>query len=295
MAAGQVQGFSEHFYTSEDGLRLYARVYGAKDAPLTVVCLPGLTRNSRDFHQIATLLAEDPALPARVATLDYRGRGRSEWAEDKASYNLVTEARDVIAACAALGIAKAVFIGTSRGGLTLHVLAGLKPELIRAVVFNDIGPVLGIEGLKHIQAYLGEERPGLRDWAAAADQVRRTHGAAFPALGEEDWMDMTRAIHREADGEIVADFDPAIAAQIAALDLGQPVADLWEQFDQLAGVPMMVIRGEYSQLLTKETVDAMAARHPGLVTVTAEGQGHAPLPHLGRLPRDIRRFLDTLA
>lgn len=256
-----------------------------------MLCLPGLTRNSRDFHQFALHLAQIATPRRRVICLDYRGRGRSAHDPDAAHYNIGTEAGDVIAACAHFGLERAQFVGTSRGGLTMHVLAQVRPGLIAAAVLNDVGPVLGVEGLRHIQAYLANGRHA-RDWPEAIDMLKQIHGAAFPALAEEDWQDLAHAIHVERDdGAVFADYDPALTQPMAAMDLAQPIPDLWPQFEALADVPLMVVRGEHSKLLTTETVAAMASRHPGLRILTATGQGHAPLLHLGRIGADIAAFL----
>ncbi|MFA7414849.1 MAG: alpha/beta hydrolase [Rhizobium sp.] len=290
MTADYDSGFSEHFYDAPDGLRLYARIYGEQVGGMPVVCLPGLTRNSRDFHQLALQLSTSPERPFKVVSLDYRGRGRSDWDADKSHYNLVVEANDVIAACAALAIDRAAFIGTSRGGLTLHVLSGLKPELLAAVILNDIGPVIETEGLRQIQAYLGRERHP-RDFDDAAVVLRQTHGASFAALEDQDWRDMAHAIYRERGGKILADFDPAIAEQIRAVDLSVPAPDLWEQFDGFSAITLMTIRGENSALLSEGTLTAMGKRHPGMHALTAPGQGHAPVLHLGKIPAAIHAFL----
>lgn len=291
MTADYDSSFSEEFYSTPDGLRLYARVYGEQIGGMPVVCLPGLTRNSRDFHQLALQLSTDPERPFKVASLDYRGRGRSDWDADKSHYNLVTEANDVIAACAFLGIDRAAFIGTSRGGLTLHVLSGLKPELVAAVILNDIGPVIETEGLRQIQAYLGRERHP-RDFDDAAAMLKQTHGASFTALEDQDWRDMAQAIYRERDGKILADFDPAIAEQIRAVDLSVPAPDLWEQFDGFSAIALMTIRGENSALLSEGTLNEMGKRHPGMHALTAPGQGHAPILHSGKITAAIHAFLN---
>ncbi|MDI7861149.1 alpha/beta hydrolase [Rhizobiaceae bacterium n13] len=290
-------GFAARTYTSADGLRLFARDYGAADPRtrqrLPVICLPGLTRNSRDFHQLALLLSTDANAPRRVIALDYRGRGLSQWDNSKATYNLVAEAEDVLTAMTAFEIEKAAFIGTSRGGLTLHLLAAMRPDLLSGVILNDIGPVIENAGLALIQSYLTSDRKPM-DWDDAVLLLRKIHGAAFPALAEHDWQDMARAIYVESDGNIVADFDPAIAEQLAGADLSQPVPDLWPQFERLAGTPLMAIRGENSTLLSPETVVEMRDRHPGMITLTAKGQGHAPLLHLADIPGAVKNFLSDV-
>ncbi|TCR93094.1 alpha/beta hydrolase [Rhizobium sp. BK376] len=294
MTSDYETGFLARIFTASDGLKLYARDYG-HDNPLTadrapVLCLPGLTRNSRDFHQLALILSRDTIAPRRVITVDARGRGLSTWDDDKSHYNLNVEADDVLSACAVFDIAQAAFIGTSRGGLVLHIIAGTRPDILKAVVLNDIGPVLETEGLHDIRTYLNRERKPA-DWDDAAEILKENHGASFPALIADDWQDMAYAIYAEIEGKVTADFDPAIATQMLALDLDAPLPDLWQQFDGFNSIPMMVIRGENSKLLSAATVTEMEKRHPGMIAVEAMGQGHAPLLHLDNIPHAIQSFL----
>ncbi|MBB5571967.1 MULTISPECIES: alpha/beta fold hydrolase [Rhizobium] len=289
-------GFVSRTISAPDGLRLYARDYGGDSSSSSlppIVCLPGLTRNSRDFHDLALLLSRDPVAPRRVITLDFRGRGLSAWDDDKSHYNLAVEAQDVLATCVALDIPKAVFIGTSRGGLVLHLLAASHPDILKAVILNDIGPVLEKEGLGNIRDYLNRDRKPT-DWNEAVAILKENHGCAFTALTEDDWHDMARAIYTVSDGKVLADFDPAIAAQMKSLDLEAPLPDLWPQFEAFQTIPLMVIRGENSKLLAAATVQEMARRHPGLATRIAVGQGHAPILHLADIPAAIRHFLATI-
>ncbi|WFU48495.1 alpha/beta fold hydrolase [Sinorhizobium terangae] len=283
--------FREHRFRLQDGLQLYARSYG--DVPrgrIPVICLPGLTRNSRDFQELACFLASPAGGEHFILSLDSRGRGCSQRDDDKSRYTVATETSDLIAACAHFGIEKAIFIGTSRGGLILHHLAGLAPALIAGVVLNDIGPVIEIEGLLRIRDYLNAAT-GPASWTAAPRYLQSVHGDDFPILREHDWQEMAKAIYRDEGGIPVADFDPAIAAQLRMLTADTSLPDLWPQFDVFAGLPMMVIRGERSRLLSKATVEEMKRRHPSLMSVTAVGQGHAPLLHLDGPRQAIAAFL----
>lgn len=294
MPDNYASGFQERFYTSPDGLKLYARDYWpgetATAGRLPVICLPGLTRNTRDFHPLALLLSQDITAPRRVIALDLRGRGNSAWDENKANYNLAIEAGDVVAACAALGIERAVFVGTSRGGLILHLIAVMRPDLLEAVILNDIGPAVEAKGLALIRDYLNSgRRPA--DWREAVEILKENHGAAFTALAEQDWREMALALYRDVGGRPIADFDPAIAEALKSIDFSQPLLDLWEQFEKLSHLPLMLIRGENTSLLSQETANEMARRHPKLILHAAEGHGHAPLLHLGNIPAAIRAFL----
>lgn len=288
--------FTSRFFPAPDGLRLHARNYAPAaggQGRLPVVCLPGLSRNGRDFHAFALLLSRDATAPRRVVALDYRGRGLSAHDENPANYNVATECGDVIAACAALGIARALFVGTSRGGLILHVLAAAQPDLIAGAVLNDIGPAIEAEGLKDIRDYLAR-RSEPATFEAAADTLQAIHGPTFPALTRADWLDMADAIYREKDGRILADHDPKLADQLQAIDFSKPLPTLWPQFALLAQKPVLAIRGEHSRLFSKETLARMAAHAPNVETVTAEGQGHAPLLHHPAVSSRVRTFLGRL-
>jgi pimeloyl-ACP methyl ester carboxylesterase len=263
---------------TDDGLTLYGRDYGhERSGQPPVICLPGLSRNSRDFHAFATRLSRTGH---RVVTLDYRGRGLSEWDANTQNYNIVREAQDVVQALDWLAIDKASFVGTSRGGLILHMLGGMIAARINAIVFNDIGPVIEIEGLRRIRDYLST-RSHVSNFADAADHLKAVHGEEFPALDEADWRDMADAIYREIDGALRPDFDPALVEPLEAMDFSKPLPDLWKQFELLAAIPLLIVRGENSRLLSAATVAEMLARHPIARMLTARGQGHAPLLHVG--------------
>lgn len=290
---GHADGFRDFFYAAADGLRLHARLYGEDaSAGLPVICLPGLTRNARDFHELALYLSAGTPKPRRVVAFDYRGRGGSDWDPDAGNYNVGVETNDILAGLDALGIGEAAFIGTSRGGLIIHVLGALRPQLLKAVVLNDIGPEIEAEGLAHIRTYLQRSRLP-NSLGEAAEAQRAVHGEDFQALGPADWLRMAHAIYRERDGAWAPDFDPKLAASFDGLDLSKPLPALWPQFDALAAVPMLAIRGANSRLLSAETLEEMRRRHPGLETITVAGQGHAPFLETGALPRVIATFLDS--
>lgn len=285
-------GFSDAFYSSSDGLQLHARVYGETlSGSWPVICLPGLTRNARDFHELALFLSTRKQNPRKVVAFDYRGRGLSAHDRKWKNYSVATEAGDILAGLVALGIEDGAFIGTSRGGLILHVLTATRPAALKAVVLNDIGPVVEGEGLAHIRAYL-ERAPKPKSMADAVAIQRATHGQAFSALSDADWTRMAEALYRVEKGRLVADFDRRLIKTLAALDLSSPIPQLWPQFEGLCTLPLMVIRGENSKLLSPATVAEMARRHPAMVAVTVAGQGHPPMLETGDLPTRIAAFLD---
>jgi pimeloyl-ACP methyl ester carboxylesterase len=283
--------FREIHFAAPDGLDLYARLYepDIKTDNLPLVCLPGLTRNSRDFHELALFLSQHPQTPRRVITFDYRGRGQSAYDPDWSHYNIGTEAGDVIAGLAHLQISRAIFLGTSRGGLITHIVAAFAPQLLAGVIFNDIGPEIAVEGLKQIAGYLnGVRQP--QNWAEAADVQHHVHGSAFPALTQADWQRFARAVYREDNGIIRSDYDPNLLKTMEGVDYSQKLPDLWTQFDLMKDLPLLVIRGENTKLLTQETVDEMTRRHTALQVFNVAGQGHAPLLETGRIPDLIAAF-----
>jgi pimeloyl-ACP methyl ester carboxylesterase len=279
--------FSQYHFSTDDGLVLRGRIYGGPETSRPVICLAGLTRNSRDFHVIAGILA---AAGRRVVTLDYRGRGLSDWDPIPARYNVLREAQDVVQLAGGLGITEADFIGTSRGGLILHFLPGMAPGLVRSVVLNDVGPVLEVEGLAKIRDYLSAQ-PDIRDFGQAARALKATHGRDFPDLTDPDWDDMAEAIYRDVEGRIVPDYDAALIGPLKAMDLSQPPPTLWEQFERLCPLPLLIIRGGNSRLLSVATLDAMRERHGRARSITAVGQGHAPLLHLPDIAPVLTAFL----
>jgi len=279
--------YRDAFYSAPDGLRLHARVYGtAREGRLTTVCLAGLTRNARDFHELALSLCGE----RQVIAFDYRGRGQSQYDPDWRNYQVIVEAGDIVAGLIALGVEHGAFIGTSRGGLIIHVLAAIRPAVLKAVVLNDIGPVVDGEGLAHIRAYL-ERAPTPQNLADAVSIQRAAHGTAFPALETADWERMVNALFRCENGALVADFDPKLLRILKDFDLNKPLPELWPQFEGLTGVPLLAIRGANSKLLSAATLAAMAHRHPDCQAVSVEGQGHAPLLETGELPALIGDFI----
>lgn len=275
--------FHDIFFSSEDGLRLHARDYPAGmpsgiGERLPVVCLPGLSRNARDFHELALLIANHPESPRRVIALDYRGRGLSQYDPSPANYNVMVECKDVIALCDRLGLKQCLFIGTSRGGLILHIMTALRPDLIAGTVLNDIGPVIEAQGLMDIRDYLGRHTT-FSSFQKAANGLVAIHGESFLALSPNDWLDMAYALYTEKDGSVVPDYDPALNDQLQVIDFSKPLPTLWPQFDALAGNPLLIVRGEHSKILSNDTLDAMVKGRSWVIAQTAHGQGHAPLLH----------------
>lgn len=272
-----IGGFDERIIATVDGLSLYARDYPplAPETGLPVICLHGLTRNSRDFEVVAPRIA---ALGRRVIVPDMRGRGKSANDPDPAHYVPAVYAQDVVKLMDGLGIAKAVFVGTSMGGLITMVLATIAPSRIAASVLNDVGPKLSAAGLSRIASYVGHVQP-VDSWEEAAEAIRATNGAAFPAHLDDDvyWARFARRTFRTRDdGRLELDYDPHIALAFADFDEDAP-ADLTPLFQALSAKPVLSVRGALSDILTEDAVAGMSATNAALEAVTIEGVGHAPM------------------
>ncbi len=276
------QPFADRFWTApgSEGLVLHARDYSAASGPARapVVCLHGLTRNARDFEDLAPRLA---ARGRRVLALDVRGRGASAWDPDPMRYVPAVYAGDVLALLDALGIARAVFVGTSMGGLITMVVAAMRPQAIAAAVLNDIGPELAPEGLARISGYTGQGGP-VNDWAGAADYARRINQVAFPHYGPDQWAAFARRLFSEKNGRPVLDYDPEIAKALARPapapgETPPPPPDLWPLFKALAQYPLLTVRGATSDLLSPDIAMRMREAAPDMAFAEVAGVGHAPM------------------
>ena len=240
---------------------------------MPVVCLPGLSRTAENFDVLASAIAADAATPRRVLALDYRGRGLSDHDRNPKNYAIPMELSDVIAVLVALGAVPAIIVGTSRGGLLAMALAPQRPGAVAGAVLNDIGPVIASQGLMRIKGYVGK-LPEPRTFEEGADILRRV---AFPNLGAADWLAAAKRGWREQNGRLIPTYDPALAHNLTAISPDQPVPTMWRQFEALARVPVLVIHGTNSDILSSETVEAMKTRHPDMDVLVVADQGHEPL------------------
>jgi pimeloyl-ACP methyl ester carboxylesterase len=269
--------YEDRYWTSSDGLTLHYRNYpgpeadGAGGSKLPVLCLHGLTRNARDFHALAEALGAT----RRVIVPEMRGRGMSDYAPDSDSYTPITYVADVEKLLAEQGIARFIPIGTSMGGLMTMLMAAARPGRMAAVVMNDIGPELDPAGIARISGYVGQGR-SYPTWVHAARGLAEAHGAAFPKFDLDQWLEMAkRTMVVSQNGRIVFDYDMAIAEPFAKPGNAAP-ANLWLAFEALAGVPMLLVRGGLSDLISADTVRQMGVRNPKMRTVTVPEVGHAP-------------------
>jgi len=287
--------FAERCWRSRDGLDLYLRDYPAASGParLPVICLHGLTRTARDFEDVA------PSIAARgrgVLVPDIRGRGRSDRDPDPMNYQVRTYARDILEMMDAIGIRRAVFVGTSMGGLVTMAVAAMRGEAVAAAILNDVGPEISPVGLKRIAGYVGKPVE-LRTWDDAVGRVKETMGDAFPDYQEKDWQAFARRSFREGPGGApLLDYDLDIAKAITARRVRTSSWIAWFMFRRLARRrPTLLIRGAISDLITAEIADRMRRAAPNLKLVEVARVGHAPMLTEPAATEGISCFLDTVA
>jgi pimeloyl-ACP methyl ester carboxylesterase len=264
------------FVSAQDGLRLHVLEYSNRTATaVPVVCLPGLTRTSADFDALAPALAYGRP-ERRVIAIDSRGRGRSEYDSNPQNYNLAVELADVVSVLTAMEMGQSVFVGSSRGGLLSMMLAVTHPTALAGVILHDIGPVIEPKGLARIKSYVGKlPQPG--SFAEGAEILRRLFDTQFPKLTPDQWLTAAHHTWKTDDGKLVLTYDERLARTVAEFDLERPLPPMWNEFDALARVPILVIRGANSDILSSATVDAMKARHPDLESIEVADQAHVPL------------------
>jgi pimeloyl-ACP methyl ester carboxylesterase len=279
------------FLSADGRLRLYAEEAGPANAPLTVLCLHGLTRNGRDFGALVDHLSAR----WRVITADQRGRGRSQWDPDTINYQIPVYAKDMSLLLDHLGIGRVVLIGTSMGGLISMVLGAMQPMRVRGIVLNDMGPEIPAAGITRLRESLLIPARVLT-WADAAQQAKRVNGHALPDYHEADWDAFARRTYVEdGTGRPVPAYDPSILKGLEqASDPAAVAPTLWPLWAQLESVPMLAIRGGSSDILTAETLNKMQAQHRGLVTLTLPNRGHAPMLDERAAVIAIDRFLESL-
>lgn len=280
--------FTDFHWRSNDGLKLHARDYGQENGRLPVVCIPGLTRNARDFEQVAPWIA---ARGRRVLAVDLRGRAGSE-RDPKRRYNPRVYADDIAALLASIEAPKALIVGTSLGGLVAMTLATKRPDLIGGTVLNDVGPKIARAGLLRIRSYVGKSAP-IATWEDATAYVRRINAVAFPHYSDEDWAVVARRTFREEDGRPTLDYDPSIFSppNRILVWLTQPL--VWAAFRKLAGTgPLALIHGETSDVIEGGTIARMQRIAPHLQVTMVPGVGHAPMLDEPAARDGLATFLD---
>ncbi|HZT04934.1 MAG TPA: alpha/beta hydrolase [Steroidobacteraceae bacterium] len=287
--------YREEHWTSAENLQLYCRIYdtparGVRHAPraLTVLCLPGLTRNSRDFEALAPHLATR----YRVICPDLRGRGRSARDPKWQNYHPGTYLTDLQRLLEALELERVAIVGTSLGGLLGMLLGAAAAQRVAGLVLNDIGPEVDPRGLDRIRSYTGM-LPPVRSWDEAVKQLRVVYGNAWPDLSDETWsMLVHRSYRADSAGVPVLDCDPRIGDALRAAPAA--AAGLWPLFARLHAIPMLVVHGAMSDILNENTLERMQREKPDLERVTVVNRGHVPLLDEPEALAAIERFLARL-
>jgi pimeloyl-ACP methyl ester carboxylesterase len=285
--------YQERRWKSVDGLSLYARDYlaAAPGDQLPVICLHGLTRNSKDFEDVAPLIA---GWGRRAIVPDVRGRGQSAWDPNPKNYHPKIYVRDVIGMMAVLELDRAIFLGTSMGGIITMTMMAIRPQAVAAAILNDVGPAIAPEGIARILSYVGKG-PEVTDWDAAARYVRDINSIALPNLSDEEWRRFAKRTFRDGEKGPELDYDPAIT-----VPLGKPPGRLTEWiagflFRRLARKrPTLLVRGETSDIISPEIADRMQRMAPRMQRVDVPGVGHAPTLTEPEAVDAIEQFLKTV-
>lgn len=269
--ARNLPDYSNGYWWSGDGLRLHYRDYPGRDDRPPLLCIPGLTRNARDYEKLAERLAGE----WRVIAVDLRGRGESAYAKDPMTYVPLTYLQDLEALVAELKLTHFVAIGTSLGGILTMLMASTHPERIAGALLNDVGPEIDPAGLTRIRGYVGKAN-WHPTWMHAARAVAEANADVYPTYGVADWLDMAKRLYRlTSAGRIVLDYDMKIAEPFR-LPGNEAGPDMWRAFDALKGKPLLLVRGETSDILSAQIAGRMHAEAPGSELVTIPDTGHAP-------------------
>lgn len=279
----------DRYWTSNDGLKLHYRDYaGPHDRP-PILCLPGLTRNARDFEPIADRLAGK----WRIIAVEFRGRGQSQYDPNPENYIPQTYAADVLKLLDQLGIADAVFFGTSLGGIVTMLMSTTDSERIAGAMINDIGPVVDDAGVERLRTYVGKGGT-FANWAEAAESAATRNRIAFPHYTAEQWDTFARRLASERpDGTVRSDYDMAIAQPFATTK-GTPDFEPWYLIDGLKDKPVLIVRGETSDLFSEATAERMVKTLPKAELVTIPGIGHAPILDEPEAAAGIDRLLEKV-
>lgn len=279
LSNAQSQNWEDIYYKTNDDLKLYARFYPASETGICgtpVACLPGLTRNARDFHTIATALSQNQDTPRPVYCLEYRGRGYSDHDKNWRNYTPGTELIDVLDFFTIHNLHHIHLLGTSRGGILTMLMAAYRPGIIKSAILNDIGPVLDKAGLLRIKGYVGRT-PIPSNWEEATKIIADINAATFPDITQEQWGFIARAWYNEKDGIPLPSYDTNLTHALDDIDFTQDIPHLWAQFKALTPFATLAIRGANSDLLSPQTLSMMNEMHPNFYSHEVPGQGHAPL------------------
>lgn len=286
--------YQDIWYTSANGLRLYARDYAGEQkrgtTVPTILCMHGLTRNSADFEDICRVLADR----YRLIVVDQRGRGLSDYDPDVTNYNPLVYVQDMFRLLEILDVSKVVLMGTSMGGIMAMMMAAMKPAVIQGLIINDIGPEVGVLGLDRLKKYVGKAAP-VANWHDAAKQSAEINAIAFPNASEEDWQIFAKRTYLENHNGIpVLAYDPKIAEPLNDVNNNTAAPNLWPVYDQICNKPMLLIRGELSDILEPGCVQMMRQKNTNLVVAEIPNVGHAPMLSEPAAKSAIEGFLCAL-
>ena len=285
--------YSEHFYPSSDGLSLYYRDYPGPRDRIPVLCIPGLTRNCRDFEFIAAHMAQT----RRILCTDLRGRGRSAYDPNWRNYAVPVERHDIARLLAVTNIPRVVVFGTSRGAIVAMALAAAQRESLAGVILNDLGAEFTPQGLDRIMALVGRDER-FANWEEAANTLRTAYQARFIGVDARGWHRFAQAIYREKDGSIVPDYDLNLGNAMTERSSDRPAqsaaVNLWPLFAALSGVPSLLVWGENSDFLSAETVSKMRRAKPDLDLAKVKGRGHVPFLNEPEAVAAIDAFLSRI-
>lgn len=266
------RAYAEHRYTSADGLELYARLYPGDPDRIPLLCLHGLTRNSADFHDMLEYLPDWPAI-----SVDQRGRGHSAYDPDPTNYRPDVYCADMFRLLDGLGHSQVIAVGTSMGGLMTLMMANMRPGIFKAAMINDIGPEIDPAGLARLGTYVGQAME-FNSWADAVEAIRAQGPAIFPDFTTDDWQDFAENVCEQSeDGKVRFRYDPVISDGLKGDKAATVPPDLWPLYQAPANLPMLIIRGERSDILSAETADRMARERPDARLITVPNRGHAPM------------------
>ncbi len=282
--------YKDYWFESSDGLNLYARDYRHSSPQATILCIPGLTRNSADFSRLCDHLADR----FRVISVELRGRGNSEYDNNPENYHPGVYVQDVTSLLDALRLESVILIGTSLGGLISMLLSAMQPDRIAAAVINDIGPQVNQQGLDRIKAYVCNQS-SVASWQEAEQRTREILGREYPDFKDDDWSFITRNLYREnGSGQPVLNYDPSISILLEQRQDDSVPPDLWPAFEAMRPIPLLVFRGELSDILTRDCVAKMQQIKSDMHFTEIANCGHAPLLTEGESLTAIDNFLNAL-
>lgn len=299
--------YEDFWYKGCDGTKLYARIYPNRNgnmaecvdtsgstgekSDVTLLCMHGLTRNSKDFDGIAEALSQHYSL----IVVDQRGRGKSSWS-DPSTYTPMIYMRDMFKLLEALKKSEVMVIGTSMGGIIAMLMAATKPKLIKGVVLNDVGPEVDKSGVEKIKGYIGKNR-SVPSWEMAETCCQSSYGGGFPEYTDKDWKTFARRLYTEkSKTEIVLDYDPAIDDVVKNNASSTVPPDLWSLFHSLDNKPLMVVRGENSDILSAQCLKKMLSGNTHSISrgLTVRNRAHAPMLDEEESKRAILEYLTAV-